>query len=147
MNDVKERLKEITQLFLAPELNYSVVRNACALLSALFCEVTGFEFDSKENQEHICTHAGLAVSPYAAAFCITDMMRTRGFLLGIKEAIEKKLKENNGKPVIVLYAGTGPFASLLTPLTTVFSPSQLQLVLIDINTISINFLQKLIHQL
>jgi predicted RNA methylase len=147
MNDAGEKLKEITRLLLATELDYSIVRNACASLAALFCELTGFEFDSKENQEHIYTYAGLAVSPYAAAFCITDMMRTRSFLLGIKEAIDTKLKENNGHPVTVLYAGTGPFASLLTPLTTVFTPSQLQLVLLDINPISINFLQKLIQQL
>jgi len=75
------------------------------------------------------------------------MMRTRNFLQGIKEAIDTKLKENPGRPVTVLYAVTGPFATLLIPLTTIYEPSQLQLVLMDINLISIEHLQKIIQKL
>jgi hypothetical protein len=74
------------------------------------------------------TPAGLAIDTRSAALCIFDMMRTRKFLLGIRDAIDEKLRIDPGQPVTILYAGTGPFATLLTPLITVFRPDQLQMV-------------------
>jgi predicted RNA methylase len=144
---LKKTLRAITDILLAPLPDYKGIREACASLLAFFCDVSGFDINEGENQLHINTDAGLAVSPYAAAFCITDMLRTRGFLQGIKEAIDAKLGENPGRPVMVLYAGTGPFATLVTPLTTVYTPEQLQLVLLDINPISIAHLQKIIRRM
>lgn len=144
---LKERLKQVTALLLNPVLDYTAVRNACASLSSFFCDVSGFDMNDRKNQDPISTPAGNAISPYGAAACVTDMMRTRNFLQGIREAVDTRLKANPGKPVTVLYAGTGPFATLLLPLTTVFTPQQLQLVLIEINSISIGYLQKIIQQL
>jgi hypothetical protein len=147
MKETIENLKSITGVLLSPQSDYITIRKSCASLSAFFCRISGFEIDSTDNQTHICTDAGMAVSPYAAAYCVIDMMRTRNFLMGIKEAIDTKLKENPGKPVTVLYAGTGPFGTLLIPLTTQYPPAQLQLVMMDINPISIFYLQKIIqHQ-
>lgn len=142
-------LGDITRILLSPKLDYLAIREACYALHELFCETVSLDvmpLTEDENQEHISTSAGLAVSPYAAAFCITDMMRTQKFLQGIHNAINTKLNENPGRPVIVFYAGCGPFATLLTPLTTVFNPAQLQLVLMDINPLSLDFLQKIIHR-
>jgi len=140
-------LGAITNTLLKPEIDYSAVRNVCVSLSSFFCELSGFDMESLENREHKPTHAGIAVSPYAAAFCITDMMRTRNFVRGIKEAIDVKLRTKKNEPVIVFYAGTGPFGTLLIPLTTIFTASQLQLVLMDINPISIKHLKIIINQL
>ena len=146
MNNEREQLTVITKSILQTELNYSDVRNATHLLSSLFCNLTGFDLEATENQQHIFLDSGLAVSPYAAAFCVTDMIRTRKYLQGIQGAIYTKLSENPGRPVIVFYAGCGPFATLLTPLTTVFSPAQLQMVLLDVNPLSLDYLQKIIHR-
>jgi hypothetical protein len=145
--ELKKVLRTITGIIISPSLDYKALKDASAALSAFFCEISGFDINERENQQHISTSAGLAVSPYAAAFCITDMLRTSRFLRGIKEAVDAKLNENPGHPVTVLYAGTGPFATLLIPLTTVYDPEQLQLVLIDINPLSIEYLQKIIQQL
>lgn len=140
------RLKDITSVLLSPELDYTAVRNSCTALYEIFSSVSAFKANAPEMQVHISTASGLAVSPYAAAFCITDMMRTKKFLQGIQDAIYTKLSQNPGRPVIVFYAGCGPFATLLTPLTTVFSPAQLQMVLLDINPLSLDYLQKIIHR-
>ena len=126
-------LKEITDILLTPVLDYSTVRNACASLCDFFYQISGFDDSAKENQAHIQTPAGLAVSPFSAAFCVIDMIRTRNFLQGIKEAIDFRLKINPEKPVIIFYAGTGPFATLLIPLITQFEPAQLKMVLLEIN--------------
>lgn len=145
MNSFFQRLKDITSVLLSPELDYTAVRNSCTELYKIFSSVSAFKENAPEMQVHISTASGLAVSPYAAAFCISDMMRTKKFLQGIKEAVSAKLKEHPGRPVKIFYAGCGPFATLLTPLTTVFNPAQMQLVLLDINPLSHEYLQKIIR--
>jgi predicted RNA methylase len=141
-----EKLAAITQAIISPVLNYSAVREACNELIQFFYKAVDFE-ETKENNEHIITSVGLAVSPYSAAFCIVDFIRTRNFLLALKQAIEDKLLQSSNKPVIIFYAGTGPFATLVTPLTTVFNSNQIQFVLADINEKSITYLNKLIEVL
>ncbi|MBK7432957.1 MAG: hypothetical protein IPI66_03015 [Chitinophagaceae bacterium] len=124
-------------------LRYGAVSEAAYALKDLFQQVTSFE-GSEVLSTHIETDHGRAVSPVSASFCIIDFMRTRMFIKGIAEAISFKLLEKKGNPVTVLYAGTGPFATLLTPLTTLFSPSQLKMVLIDLNPESLAYLRKTI---
>lgn len=147
MNNSIRQLREITQVLLSPDLNYMAVRNSCTALYDFFCSMAGFDINDPETTKHISTATGLAVGPYSAAFCITDIMRTRNFLIGIKEAIDDRLKLKQGKPVIVMYAGTGPFATLLSPLITQYRPDELQLILLEINPLSINYLRRIIEKL
>ena len=144
MPEIPDKLKEVTEVLISPVIDYTAILNATKYLKALFYEATGFNDYEPANLQNIITGTGLAISPVSAAFCITDMMRTRIFLLGIRQAIEERLKKAPGKPVIVLYAGTGPFGTLLTPLLTLFSPEQLQIILLEINPGSIAYLQKAI---
>lgn len=143
MADHIQKLREITRLLLEEPLRYPVVRDAAYSLKDLFQQVIAFE-ESEVSLAHIETNYGRAVSPVSAAFCIIDFMRTRMFMKGTAEAISLRLLENPGKPVTVLYAGTGPFATLLTPLTTLFSPSELKMVLLELNPVSIEYLHKTI---
>jgi hypothetical protein len=126
-------------------MNYTAIREATLSLKKLFCEAVGFDDSDSSGNENILTSAGLAIGPWSAAFCIVDMMRTWKFLLGIRDAIEERSRSNPGRPVTVLYAGTGPFATLLTPLITIFKPLQLQMVLLEINPVSFHYLQKTIQ--
>jgi predicted RNA methylase len=124
-------------------LHYGNIRNASISISKLFCEMVAFDEQDPANQQDIALETGTAIAPRWAASCLVDYMRTRKFILGIRDAIEERLKMNPGKPVIVMYAGTGPFASLLTPLITIFTPAQLQMVLMEINPVSFQYLQKI----
>jgi hypothetical protein len=72
-------------------------------------------------------------------------MRTRVFMRGLKEAVSTKLRANPDKAVTVLYAGTGPFATLLLPMVTMFSTTQLNMLLLDINPVSIGYLHRIIN--
>ncbi|MFM2338089.1 MAG: hypothetical protein RL115_1282 [Bacteroidota bacterium] len=144
---MQNTLKKITDSLLSTTLSYLDIRNNCIALSELFCSITQFDEHATTHQQHVLTTAGEAVSPVTAMRCVTDMMRTKQFLCGINKAIENKLKEKNEAPVVVFYAGTGPFATLLTPLTTRYTPAQLQLVLLEINPISISYLKLLIKEL
>lgn len=139
----RNRLSTITKSLLAEKLDYTVIRNGVSQLKELFQEVTAF--DEYGAYLSIDTRSGKAINTAAAAFCIMDMMRTRVFLRGIEEAVRMQLQQQPGKPVTVLYAGTGPFATLLTPLTTVFGPKELQLILLEINPASMECLEKTIR--
>jgi len=145
LTDTITELKKITSILLDKTSDYSAILNACSSLKDLFYTATGFDDSLQLYEKKIVTGAGHAIGPVQAALCITDMMRTRVFLMGICDAIEKQLTMNPGKPVVVMYAGTGPFATLLTPLTTVFSASQLKMVLLEINFVSKDYLEKTIR--
>ena len=145
MSPALNNLKLITEDLLLPVIEYSSIGKAVSSLHKLFAEAVAFDELESANQQYIATNNGKAIAARWAASCVTDMMRTRNFLMGIREAIDERLKMNPDKPVVVFYAGTGPFATLLTPLITVFKPSQLQLVLMEINPASVLHLQKIIQ--
>lgn len=145
MSTELNNLKLITDMLLSPVVDYSNINQAVSSLNKLFTHVVAFDELENANQQDINTNTGKAIAARWAASCVTDMMRTRNFILGIRDAIDERLKLNGNKPVIVFYAGTGPFATLLTPLITVFKPSQLQLILMEINPVSVLHLQKIIH--
>ncbi|MGH2553133.1 MAG: hypothetical protein ACRDEB_05415 [Chitinophagaceae bacterium] len=144
MSAVFLKLASVTKSLLSDELDYGKLTNAVIALKKLFCEAAGFDELADVNQQNIQTASGKAIAPRWAASCLDDMMRTRSFILGIRDAIEEKLRLNAGRPVTVLYAGAGPFATLLTPLITCFSSEQVKMVLIEINPVSIRHLQKMI---
>ncbi len=138
-------LKRITEKLLADESSYADKRNACGSLLDFFYQVSEFDDTDPVNGHHMQSQAGQAVSPEAAALCIRDFMRTCVFMRGVKEAISTKLQSNPDKAVTVLYAGTGPFATLLIPMITQFSPTQLNMLLLDINPASIAYLNRIIR--
>lgn len=145
-NHYQTELYSITNDLLMQELHYGKIREAAISLKKLFYEAAGFEESSSMVHKDIWTENGQAVSAWTAAFCIDDFLRTRNFILGIKEAIEQKLRASPDRPVIILYAGTGPFATLFMPLTMFFSPQQMQWWLLEINPTSIAYLQQTIQQ-
>ncbi len=145
MTQAFHSLKTVTDSLLSPVMDYTLVREASISLMKLFSDAVAFDEKEEAIESEIITDAGKAIASKWAAFCLIDMMRTRKFIIGIKDAIAERLKMNPGKPVKVLYAGTGPFAPLLTPLITVFNPAQLQMVLLEINPVSMGYLKKIIH--
>ena len=144
MTEPIEALKKITTALLSPETGPISIRNACNALKHLLNFSIGFDEEEHTGVDNIHTHEGIATNPIGAVNCINDIMRTRVFLMGIRDAIQERLVLNPGRPVTVLYAGTGPFATLITPLTTVFTPAQMQLVLLEINPVSFHYLHKTI---
>lgn len=133
-----------TKILLAPGAEYSAMAKACRELKKLFSEAVEFDEEEISNQHRISTNAGMALDPRSAASCLDDVTRTRKFILGLRDAIDDRLKQDPNRPITIFYAGTGPFASLITPLTSIFSPSQMQLVLMEINPASFKCLGKMI---
>lgn len=140
-------LKKITEEIISTEQEEKNLIESCQTLQNLFYKVSGMADAKTMETNGIKTPYGVALGTVDAAACIIDAVRTRVFLKSLKEAIEDAILDSPGKPVNVLYAGTGPFATLLTPLTTLFTPLQLQMFLIEINPQSIAYLRATVKQL
>ncbi|QIL38106.1 hypothetical protein G7074_01720 [Pedobacter sp. HDW13] len=66
-----------------------------------------------------------------------EIFRTQRFVRGLYWAVKDKLAQK-GSPVQVLYAGTGPFATLALPIMSQFSPEEVQFSFLEINQNSYN---------
>jgi hypothetical protein len=86
---------------------------------------------------------GKAVSPIAAAHCLLEPLRTTKFIRGIYKAVLQLQETFKGEQLHILYAGCGPYATLLTSLTEVFSPKEISFHLMDINPTSLDAAKQL----
>lgn len=91
------------------------------------------------------TAAGLALSPLRAAMCAREPLRTITFIRGLAAAIEQARKPD--RPVRVLYAGCGPFATLALPLMTLFAAHEAVFTLVDIHAASLDCARVLVEDL
>ena len=125
--------------------DFLLMRRACDELYRVFSTITGVDI-SKLSEGDIQLPSGKAISPSGAAHCLLEMKRTAVFLRGIKEAIDSKFHEGNSM-VSILYAGCGPYATLITPLFSYYSSEQVRITLLDINPVSLEAVEALYSSL
>ncbi|MFC3032273.1 hypothetical protein ACFOEE_07070 [Pseudoalteromonas fenneropenaei] len=100
------------------------------------------EFDLNDWQ-HAKTANGVAISPVSAAKCSLETLRSQIFMQGVQAAITDKLAS---KPSIhILYAGTGPYGTLLLPYLACHANLPIKVTLLDIHPENIAAVEKLIH--
>lgn len=97
---------------------------------------------SADNEKNIA--GGQALSSYHAAVCTDDYLRTCYFIKGTFRALTVLRDKFPGKKIHVLYAGCGPYATLLLPLLPLFNPDAIDAILLDINSSSLQFVDRLL---
>ncbi len=122
-----------------------ILRQSTEQLYAIFKSITGIDFTSWSNDD-IHLPSGKAISPEGAAHCLLEFKRTTIFLRGIKQATDSKMSNSKNK-VKILYAGCGPYATLITPLLHYYSADRLRVTLLDVNSVSLSSAEKLINTL
>ena len=107
-------------------------------LLATLCQHLNLDLhpDQYKDKDFTLTPFGKAVSPTTAAQCAEDVERSRVFMQAIYRALQDRLTAD--RPVLVLYAGTGPLGWLILPLLSVFSAQQLQVTALDIHQFSLD---------
>lgn len=127
--------------------DFLIMKQSVDALYNVFSRITGVSPAQISVDKDIMLTSGKAISPSAAAHCLLEMKRTAIFLRGIHKAIQQKLSGDKKRPVHLLYAGTGPYGTLVIPLLPLFSPEEIKVDLIDINPASLEALQTLIKAL
>lgn len=148
-DSVRARLESITGCLLDPESEPGQLREACIRLQDVFAGLSSVGEDSTgaDDDRETRLPTGVALSPRDAARCVVDTQRTVMFIRGIHSAIRRALDRLPDRPIQLLYAGCGPYATLALPLTMCFTPERLQLTLLDIHERSIEAVRRVIDGL
>lgn len=144
MNLQKEIIR-ITSEYLNDDLDYFNLSKASEEYKSILNTLCGEDMDVAEGRSDIEFENGMALGTYWAALCLDDLLRTRQFIRGINKAIQDKTKGQ--KQIHILYAGTGPFATLLLPLMLRYAKQDIKYTLLEINPLSFRILKKVISKL
>lgn len=117
------------------------------LLVEYLAKVTGVSAnDNMNNWADKNTEQGVAISPVQAAKCLAEPLRSQKFMQGVKNAINDQIAQKS-ECINVLYAGTGPYGTLLLPLLSLLKNNTIKVTLIDIHPENITAISKLVTHL
>jgi len=145
MTIAKTEFQKISKDILKEAIAEEKKQADCARLYDWFCRNS--KTKDYLNNSHTYLDSGQALSVQEAGECILDYKRTITFLQAIKAAINDLQILKKDKIIEILYAGTGPFATLILPVLHLYSPKRIQITLIDIHKEAIQNVQFLIDSL
>ncbi|WP_316821658.1 hypothetical protein [Pedobacter gandavensis] len=135
-------LKRSTETLLFKPTNFKEIYDDLHELHELYASHTSISAGDM-NDTDILLPSGKAISPTGAAHCLLELQRTAVFIRGIYKAILQLQESFPDQQLHILYAGCGPYATLITPFTTLFSPQEINFHLLDINERSLAASKKL----
>lgn len=134
-------LKEALEDILFSGEDFSRITRGINSLYEVFSEATQVFAGDLTHETLIQTSNGGVVTPVRAAHCLKDQARTTHFLRAIHKAIEHYLEQ--GKTISILYAGCGPYGTLLTPFTALYGPDKIRFTFLEISEFSFDTVKKL----
>lgn len=144
MGNYQEELGRITEILLKQEDDYGEMKKVADDLYELLVEVSGLEENDANSRKDYYIPKGKAIGTVWAGMCVREFMRTKKFVRGVFLGIKRAQEKFPNTKIHILYAGTGPFATLIVPLTTVFNSQEIECTLLEINPDSIENLRKII---
>lgn len=144
MNIQKEIIR-VTSEYFEDNLDYQKLSNASKEFKDLLNEICEQNMDIEDGRNDMEFDNGKALGTFWASLCLDDYIRTRQFVRGINQAIQEKI--NKKKPLHILYAGTGPFATLILPIIFRYSKQEIKYTLLEVNPFSFEVLQNIISKM
>jgi len=142
---IQKELVRVTSEYFKDTIDYQKLSNASKEYKTILHTVSGQNLDIEEGRNDIENQDGIALGTFWAGLCLDDMLRTRQFIRGIDRAIKDTLK--GGAPIHILYAGTGPFATLILPIILRYSKKDISYTLLEINPFTFSVLKNVITAL
>ncbi|RAI84380.1 SAM-dependent methyltransferase [Algoriphagus yeomjeoni] len=139
-------LEKIAFVLRKDQTDYLELAQAIQDYESLVFALSTIEIENESNREDIHFDTGKALGTTWAALCIRDLIRTKIFIKGLFNAIEQVKKTKQGT-VNVLYAGTGPFATLILPIMATYSEAEVQFTLLEVNKVSFDTVNQVINKL
>lgn len=148
-HDLKSRLHRAVKIILTQGSEIFELAEAIQGLKEVFQQLSPVKAEAGYSTEVSAKQLtfGLAIGPEYAAIVLTDIMRTVKFLRGVDAAVNEALKRFEGRPVHLLYAGCGPYATIVLPLLHRFTPEELSVSLIDVHPVSLRSAENLFQAL
>jgi hypothetical protein len=146
MNALAQQILETTTPFFEEKESEELLTKTTLQYKELLQKQANINRESAKNQEHFYRSNGMAISMNIAVECLNDPFRTKRFVLGTYQAIQDLLKKGK-RNLRVLYAGTGPFASILLPTLLKLQEEDVHFTLMDINEDTIQHLKSLLKKL
>ena len=147
MDPQTQLFKRAADAFLVPEDDFFKLKSSIEEIHRRYFEITGIRAFDHENDRDKYLEFGKAVSPVVAADCLFDLLRTKRFIQGIYKAIVHLRKKFNGEKINILYAGSGPYGALITPLCFVFGEDVFTCTAVDVHKESTLALEKILKEL
>lgn len=142
----KYRLQELATVLKKDEIDYLELRQVLMDFKALVLSLSEVDINSEEARKDIHFDNGKALGMAWAALCIDELMQTKIFVKGLFKAIEHTQQQKKGT-LHILYAGCGPFATLILPIMATYSAQEVQFTLLEINEVSASNAKQLINKL
>jgi len=144
-----EEFKRLTLEALTHDGHRGILAGIIDELVGILENAADFQIDRQldiAEGETACSE-GLVISPTQAAMCAGEFQRTTTFLRGLHDAIAEAVDSMSPDPVRVLYAGSGPYATLAVPLMTVFPPEKVRFTVLDMHAVSIASAKSVVSRL
>jgi hypothetical protein len=140
-----DKLKIYSKILLDDTRSDDQLEVAIKQLAPLFEEYT---FANKKTDESFFIESslsnGLALSPNKAAKCVLEPLRVAYFLRGVYKAINDTIKSFSN-PIHILYAGSGPYGTLIVPLLPFFSSKEIQVSILDYHQLSLDSVKSIVE--
>lgn len=122
---------------------------AVQALSEFFSRLTAHEDNHLQDlsDSETIVSGGLALSALDAAVCVDDYLRTARFIKGIYAALQELKKRFPSEKINILYAGCGPYATLITPLLPLLKKEEVKITLLEINEYAVQTVKELLLKL
>lgn len=121
--------------------------DAATSLLERFAELAGVDAGVTDAGPSTALRSGTAISPVQAARCVRDYLRTAGFMGGLLAAVDEARRRFVDRPIHVLYAGCGPFATLAVPVARRLGPDEVRFTLIDTHRASLDAARRVLGAL
>lgn len=141
-----EEAKPNYALLLATDSTIPEQRDALHRLHDIYAQANGVAAGDIDSDD-IFLEEGKAVSIIVAAHCLLDVKRSVGFIKGVHAAVQHVQSTVHNRPVHILYAGCGPYATLVMPLTAFYTPEEVQFTLLDVNEHTLNCVRNLFERM
>ncbi len=143
--NLKKEIINATSEYFEDNLDFLKLSNTSKKYKSILEKISDQNMDIEKGRNDIYFDNGKALGTLWAALCLDDISRTRQFIRGIDKAIKDKI--HSQKPLHILYAGTGPYATLILPFIFRYSNQDIKYTFLEINPFSFKMLQKLILKL
>ncbi|WGH76584.1 hypothetical protein P8625_05345 [Tenacibaculum tangerinum] len=143
--NLKKELLRIASVFLEDTTDYLKLSAAIKEYKNMLLQSIESDMEQEDCKSHIYFENGVAIGTKWAMLCIDDMLRTKKFIRGIDMAIKDQMHQKD--TLRILYAGTGPFATLLLPLMVKYAEYNIHYDLLEINPLSFKSLKEIIKKL